>query len=276
MTAMSEEDRKQAAVNARKEGNKALVAGDAQAAFEAYSEGLRHMPEDHLLLGNRSEALLVMERSEEALADAAACVEQSEGRWSKGFLRKANAEVALGQTREAIHTLRAGMRALAPTDSKEPWLDKLASVKDLHFKVRVEDNEKMGRVLVANQPFTPGAEVMSELPVLMWDAVKIGVEKDPTPGDKPVTFVSPAPPQASKQSYKDAGAEEGVEAPQGEVQVEQPALEAVVESAHSSLVEKMSKICESCQVHPAYAAHLENFLALGEEEQDIVLKCMFF
>ena len=287
------------AVQARKDGNKALVAGNAEEAYALYTAGLAHSPDDHLLLGNRSEALLVMKRAREALDDATLCIRHSRGRWSKAFLRKANAEVALGMTRDAIKTLREGMRTLADGDARQPWLDKIASVKDIHFAVRVGDTAGMGRVLLANTPFAAGKEVLSELPILMWDSPQV-VESADGPergGDRPLTQPTPLPPAPTADALREAGAdapedaaakaaaeeEAAKAAAKAKAEEEQaPQLEGDEEGVYVSdkasgpqgeLSRSIRRLCEATELHPGFALHLENYLHLSPEEQDVLLDC---
>eukprot|EP01063_Lacrimia_lanifica_P009578 TRINITY_DN16535_c0_g1_i1.p1 TRINITY_DN16535_c0_g1~~TRINITY_DN16535_c0_g1_i1.p1 ORF type:complete len:691 (+),score=224.35 TRINITY_DN16535_c0_g1_i1:60-2132(+) len=271
------EDALHAAVAARKAGNKALVAGNVEEAYTHYTKGLEAVPTDYLLLGNRSEALLVRKQAQEALADAAKCIECSEGKWSKGYLRKANAEVALGLTREAIRTLRDGLRILAPTDNRQPWLDKISNVKQLHLQVRVETNPNMGRVLVTNSAFTMGREVLSELPTLRWRREKKEVQA-PNVASKPLSTATPTPPQPTEEDLRNAGVEdassEATVAPSTPAAKEPAPKPPVYDDPEDQAShEEIKRVCAESGVAANFAGPLVNFVKMSPEEQDIVLSC---
>eukprot|EP01064_Diplonema_japonicum_P031061 TRINITY_DN5447_c0_g1_i1.p1 TRINITY_DN5447_c0_g1~~TRINITY_DN5447_c0_g1_i1.p1 ORF type:complete len:719 (+),score=131.05 TRINITY_DN5447_c0_g1_i1:68-2158(+) len=261
-------------VEARKAGNKALVAGRSEEAIEKYTEGLEAVPNDYLLLGNRSEAKLVMKDAKGALDDAVGCMEHSENKWPKAFIRKANAEVALGLTRDAIRTLREGLRQLTPQDDRQPWLDKIASIKEVHFNVSTTHTTGMGRTLTALKPFPMGSIVMTEHPVVYWVR-----KNEPTvEGDKPLTEPTPKPPVPPKEALRDAGFDE--------TQTLSPtATDDIVEKSKQSVdpnrivkkrfpdEDRVAAICEDNGVADAFSGILFGFLQLSKEEQDIVMAC---
>eukprot|EP01060_Flectonema_neradi_P010026 TRINITY_DN17166_c0_g1_i1.p1 TRINITY_DN17166_c0_g1~~TRINITY_DN17166_c0_g1_i1.p1 ORF type:complete len:675 (+),score=145.91 TRINITY_DN17166_c0_g1_i1:55-2079(+) len=262
---MAEENR---AVAARKAGNKALVSGNPEQAIAEYTEGLKHDPRDYLLLGNRSEAMLMLKRSEEALADANACLECSDGKWCKGYLRKANAEVALGKTRDAIQTLRLGMRELGPDAPVQPWLDKLASVKELHFAVRVEDDNRMGKILRSNKPFVMGDIVFQEHPIMKW--IRPDASTKNTAGDQPVTMTMPKPPTAPTEVLKEYGneAEDNSDINEQEPGPSQSA------QGDGDIPSELKAVCDSHGLSYGFVAILPPFMKLGAEERKVVLKCV--
>eukprot|EP01065_Artemidia_motanka_P051681 TRINITY_DN914_c9_g1_i1.p1 TRINITY_DN914_c9_g1~~TRINITY_DN914_c9_g1_i1.p1 ORF type:complete len:713 (+),score=266.85 TRINITY_DN914_c9_g1_i1:59-2140(+) len=263
------------AVSARKAGNKALVAGDAAGAYAAYTEGLRIAPADHLLLGNRAEALLALRRPVEALADADAAIAAAEakGGWAKGYLRKANAEAALGRTRDALRSLRLGMRLLGASDPRQAWLDRIASVKELHFPLRIVDAPGMGRVLMAKGGFAPGAEVFSEHPVVRWS--RRGLD-DPASyvqrQDKAVSDPCPEPPAPPVEVFTAAGDTEAAALAKAATPL--PKEKPVLPPAVAAVVPPdVAAACEANSVNFSFALVLDSFLSLGKEEQQIILDC---
>ena len=260
-----EEDK---AVVARKAGNKALVSGKPEEAIAEYTEGLKHAPNDYLLLGNRSEAMLMLKRSEEALADANACLESSAGKWCKGYLRKANAEVALGKTRDAIQTLRLGVRELPPDAALQPWLDKLASVKELHFAVRIEDDPRMGKILRSIKPVVMGEVVFDEHPIMKWERPDASIKN--TAGDQPVTMTMPKPPTAPTEVLQEYGNDNEVDDinEQEPEQAPEPVLPA------GDIPNELRALCDSHGLSYGFVAILPAFMKLGGEERKVVLKCV--
>ncbi|KAJ9442913.1 STI1-like protein [Diplonema papillatum] len=280
----------EAATAARKAGNKALVEGRAEEAHAAYTEGLAAKPADHLLLGNRCEANLALGRAEDALRDADACLRHSGGSWPKGYLRKANSELALGRTADALRTLRMGLRVLPEGESRTPWLDKIASVKSLHFRVRVALDPLMGRVLKADAPFVAGEEVFTEHPIVSWTRPLAAIGRQLADNcsaqpDKPMTINLPEPPQPSKTALQDAGADAdedderadrraGVESgPKTHTDPSGGDSPAGGDGLADTLAPGVREICDRHQVHPGFAVLLQEFVKLSREEQDVVLSC---
>lgn len=264
-----------AAVAARKVGNKALVAGNAEGAYAAYTEGLSHAPSDHLLLGNRAEALLALRRPAEALQDADAAISAAEakGGWSKGYLRKANAEVALGRTRDALRSLRMGMRLLGENDPRQAWLDRLASVKAVHFPFNIVDVPGMGRCMKATKAFSPGDEVFNEHPLVKWSRKGMDEDlKDKRQQDKATNLQAPAPPRPPEDVFTAAGDREAAAlARAGEV------LEAEdhppAQHAAQTVPPEVEEICKANEMNSSFSLVLDAFLKLGKEEQGVILDC---
>ena len=78
-------------------------------AVEAYSARLVLKPHDRLTLCNRSFVLLRLNRCEEALKDAEACIASHEG-FAKGYLRRGQALEKLGRRREALGAVAESLK----------------------------------------------------------------------------------------------------------------------------------------------------------------------
>eukprot|EP00756_Hemistasia_phaeocysticola_P010161 Hpha_TRINITY_DN14998_c0_g1::TRINITY_DN14998_c0_g1_i1::g.145057::m.145057 len=261
-----------AAVAARKAGNKALVAGDAEGAYSAYTEGLSLAPSDHLLLGNRAEALLALRRPAEALKDADAAIRaaESKGGWPKGYLRKANAEVALGHTRDAMRSLRVGMRLLGEADARQAWLDRLASVKALHFPFNIVDCPGMGRCLKASKAFSPGDEVFDEHPIVMWSRKGMD-DADKRQQDKVANLAAPAPPLPPEEVFTAAGDREAAALARAGGPAEPK--EESKQHTDPAVPPDVAKVCLANAMNASFALVLDAFLTLGKEEQQVILDC---
>jgi len=116
---------KQLADQNREEGNAMFLAKDYRKALALYSEGLNHKPLDHLLYGNRSACYLLLNEAEKALDDALQAIRISPN-WAKGYLREAQALVALNRPVEAQSAITAALELATNTGEREN-LHKLAS-----------------------------------------------------------------------------------------------------------------------------------------------------
>uniref|UniRef100_A0A7S4FBC6 Uncharacterized protein n=1 Tax=Chrysotila carterae TaxID=13221 RepID=A0A7S4FBC6_CHRCT len=103
------------AENLRMQGNTAIQKGDASTAATLYTEALQLEPDNHLLLSNRSLALLRLGKDEEACADARRCVCVCP-EWPKGHSRLGAALYSLGKHAEAVKAYEAAL-ALSPDDT---------------------------------------------------------------------------------------------------------------------------------------------------------------
>ncbi|CAH0516825.1 unnamed protein product [Peronospora belbahrii] len=101
-----------AAEQAKDRGNRAFSAGLYTDAIACFSEALALSPSDpnaHVFYSNRSAAKLQLNKAEEALKDADACIELKPD-WPKGYSRRGSALYALGQYPEAYRAYKDGLR----------------------------------------------------------------------------------------------------------------------------------------------------------------------
>jgi len=84
----------------KSKGNDHFKNGQFELALECYSRALDVSPSDHVVLSNRSLALVKLERYESALEDANKCI-IAKNSWAKGYARKAVALNALGRHSDA-------------------------------------------------------------------------------------------------------------------------------------------------------------------------------
>lgn len=101
---------------ARLEGNEAMRQKAYNAAFNSYSVALRHMPRDHLVLANRSQAALKLQHYSLALRDAENAINHGPAAWHKGHYRKAMAEFETENFSEAALSFSAAAQR-APDDT---------------------------------------------------------------------------------------------------------------------------------------------------------------
>lgn len=90
-------------------GNAALQQKDFAAAIEFYTKGLQEEPENHVLLSNRAAAYLSNGSYQQAADDAAKSVVINNG-WVKGYIRQAQALVAMNRHEEALPVIQAGLK----------------------------------------------------------------------------------------------------------------------------------------------------------------------
>jgi stress-induced-phosphoprotein 1 len=89
-------------------GNEAFKKKEYAAAIQFYSQALEETPNEHTILGNRAAAFHNLGKYQEAEADAGKCIEIKPD-WSKGFQRKAMAQQASGNIKEAIENYEKGV-----------------------------------------------------------------------------------------------------------------------------------------------------------------------
>lgn len=75
------------AANFKDIGNKALQAGNIDAAIEAYTQAIAIDPNDHVFYSNRCAAYMKNEDYSNALQDGEKCIEINPT-WAKGYNRK--------------------------------------------------------------------------------------------------------------------------------------------------------------------------------------------
>ncbi|CAK0796794.1 unnamed protein product [Prorocentrum cordatum] len=92
----------------RQEGNAAYADGRFEEAVVHYSEAALLNPSDHLLYSNRSACWLRLSRPVEALDDAELCTKLAPD-FSRGFLRKGDAEKRLDRRVDAQASFRRGL-----------------------------------------------------------------------------------------------------------------------------------------------------------------------
>lgn len=100
----------------KEQGNAAFKAKDYNLAVQHYTAALTENGNDHTILGNRAAAYHNLSKFQEALSDANKCIEIKPD-WSKGYQRKAMAQQALGQMKEAIENYEKGVE-LDPSNAQ--------------------------------------------------------------------------------------------------------------------------------------------------------------
>ncbi|XP_032812601.2 LON peptidase N-terminal domain and RING finger protein 3-like [Petromyzon marinus] len=114
------------AATLRYEGNALCGLKRLDEALATYTEALKLVPHDHLLLSNRAQVQVAKRSYEDALCDAElVCLLQP--LWSKGYLRKGQALRGLGQMERALAAfltctaLEPGLRAARTEAEKILW-----------------------------------------------------------------------------------------------------------------------------------------------------------
>ena len=106
-----------------KEGTQAYQQKDWTASIRHYSKALSVDKSSFVILSNRSAAFTQMKQTQEALADAAACL-QLNPTHAKGYIRKANALKAMNLTNEAAEALKSGIASLTSARRDVSLLEK--------------------------------------------------------------------------------------------------------------------------------------------------------
>eukprot|EP00904_Undaria_pinnatifida_P001203 jgi/Undpi1/11083/HiC_scaffold_30.g13381.m1 len=109
----------ESAIALKEKGNAAFAAKNYEEAEGLYSQAIAMLGEDapHTLYGNRAAARLGLGRAADALADAETAI-QKDGRWLKGYHRKACAHQAMGESGIALETYRQAL----DLEPKNKWL----------------------------------------------------------------------------------------------------------------------------------------------------------
>jgi len=120
---------KQQAQKFKEEGNKLFAADKFAESLTWYVKAIQADPTDHVLHSNRSAAHLGNKEYDKALEAAEQCIKLN-GKWAKGYYRKALALISLNRNQDALATLTKGL-------SIEPG--------NADLKLKLEELKKKGK-----------------------------------------------------------------------------------------------------------------------------------
>jgi len=128
-----------AAIQLKDQGNCYFRAQKFKEAVEMYTEALKHAPNDHTIVSNRSHAFASIENYHEALEDANKTISLRPD-WPKGYFRKGAALSGLGLHEEAAFAYLQCL-SLDPSVASA----RLALAKALHFILSLSPPEDLKR-----------------------------------------------------------------------------------------------------------------------------------
>eukprot|EP00752_Nemacystus_decipiens_P005211 g4730.t1 len=150
------------ATDLKEKGNAAFAAKRYEEAEGLYSQAIALLGEEapHTLFGNRAAARLGLGKPHEALEDAETAI-RKDGRWLKGYHRKACAHQAMGERGIALETYRHALEI----DPKNKWLQeqvRLAKAEVVRAS-KVEPIESVDAWIVVFESMSDSRERLSTL-----------------------------------------------------------------------------------------------------------------
>ncbi|KAK0039780.1 RNA polymerase II-associated protein 3 [Biomphalaria pfeifferi] len=142
---VEEQHRRAESLAEKEKGNEFYKSGQLDRAIEAYSKGLKFQPNDPLLLSNRAQSYLKLQKYTECDADCSLSL-QYDPSYVKSYLRRSSARSALGRHAEAVDDLKQALE-IEPTNQEAKKalerLQALQSKKDVGHDQKSDEYKKV-------------------------------------------------------------------------------------------------------------------------------------
>ncbi|KAK6960829.1 RNA polymerase II-associated protein 3 [Biomphalaria glabrata] len=142
---VEEQHRRAESLAEKEKGNEFYKSGQLDRAIEAYSKGLKFQPNDPLLLSNRAQAYLKLQKYTECDADCSLSLKYDPF-YVKSYLRRSSARSALGRHAEALDDLKQALD-IEPTNQEAKKalerLQDLLSKKDVGHDQKSDEYKKV-------------------------------------------------------------------------------------------------------------------------------------